>query len=156
MKSSKRSFWPWAIVLWFVIFGGAMAAWAVVATAHKIDLVHKNYYEDEIRFQQQLDRQNRAQLLRREIAITLEGGRLFVRLPASHSPEATGRISFYRPSEAGLDREFPLALDAEGRQSIDVRSLRAGLWRIRAQWTASGQDYFVEQPIVLGSAPVSP
>ncbi len=42
-----------------------------------------------------------------------------------------------------MDSEVPLGLDSAGQQSINVRSLRAGLWKVRVQWKAAGQEYFL-------------
>jgi hypothetical protein len=43
-----------------------------------------------------------------------------------------------------------LEVDAAGRQSLDARDLRPGLWKVRIQWAVDGQEYFTDQSVVLG------
>jgi nitrogen fixation protein FixH len=72
-----------------------------------------------------------------------------VSLPSVQQTKVTGTVSFYRPSDAELDSKVKLGLDAVGRQSVSVRELRAGLWKVRVEWNAAGQDYFFEKPIII-------
>ena len=55
-EHKPRNPWPYAIIAWFVIFITAMTVWAVVATRNSMDLVRKDYYEEELRHQQQIER----------------------------------------------------------------------------------------------------
>ena len=153
-----RNLWPYAIIAWFVIFASALAAWTTFAVRQKTDLVRADYYEEEVRFQSQLDRLNRTSAIRGEVAIGHDATKreVTLQLPASHlSPRPTGHIQFYRPSNAALDLKVPLAVDAAGRQRIGTGALRGGLWKMRVQWSGAGQEYFFEQVIVVDeSSPV--
>ena len=147
-----RNFWPYAIIGWFVIFASALAAWTTVALRQKIDLVRPDYYEEEVRFQGQLDRLNRTAAIVSEVAIHYEASKREVTLllPAAHrSPRPAGQIHFYRPSNASLDFDVPLAVDAAGLQPIRADALLGGLWKVRVQWNAAEHDYFFEQVIVV-------
>jgi nitrogen fixation protein FixH len=152
---SSRNPWPCAIIAWFALFISAMAAWMTVAMRQQMDLVRSDYYEEEVRFQRQLDRLNRTAPIRNEISIRHDRALSVVtlRLPNAHlSPQPSGRIHFYRPSDAALDFEIPLAVDAAGLQCIGTQALRGGLWKIRAQWNTAGHDYFFEEGIVVDEA----
>lgn len=148
----SRNPWPYAIIAWFIIFGSSLAAWVVVAQRQSIDLVRKDYYEQEVRYQGQLDRMNRTAALRNEVNITYHAARraVTISLPAGHiTPRPTGTIHFYRPSDARLDFETALSVDDQGTQTIAAHSLRGGLWKVKVEWTAASQDYFYEQVIVV-------
>lgn len=151
----SRNYWPHAIIAWFVIFAAALAAWVSVAMRQRMDLVRSDYYEEEVRYQGQLDRLNRTAALRSEVALRHDGTKreVALQLPAAHLvPRPVGQIHFYRPSNATLDFQVPLAVDASGLQRIGTGALRGGLWKVRVQWGAAGQDYFHEQVIVLDEA----
>jgi hypothetical protein len=150
-----RNFWPHAIIAWFVIFASAMAAWIAVAVRQDMDLVRSDYYEEEVRFQQQLDRLNRTSALSGEFTLRYDAAKCEVtlRLPAAHlAPRPVGQLHFYRPSDAALDFQVPLAVDAGGLQRIGTSKLRGGLWKIRLQWSAANRDYFFEQTLVVDEA----
>lgn len=151
----SRNFWPHAIIAWFIIFAAALAAWVTVAMRQRMDLVRSDYYEEEVRFQNQMDRLNRTAALRSEVAIRHDGKEreVTLQLPAAQlASRPAGQIQFYRPSNASLDFQVPLAVDAAGSQRIGTGALRGGLWKVRVQWSAAGQDYFHEQIIVLDEA----
>ncbi len=143
--------WPYAIIAWFVVFAAAMAAWITFAVRQRMDLVRADYYEQEIRYQGHLDRMNRTSAIRGQVSISYDvgPGQVTVRLPVEQvASRPSGRIHFYRPSDAAMDFEAPLAVDGQGIQRIGVRGIRAGHWKVRLEWSAAGQEYVFEQPLV--------
>jgi hypothetical protein len=159
MKTSPRiaNLWPYAILGWFVLVISFLATFATWAVQQNMDLVRADYYDEEIRYQQHLDRQQRTRGLAPGAAVGFEAAaqRIRVTLPAAHAARATGSIRLYRPSDARLDRERPLRLDPDGQQSLDARELPAGLWKVRVHWTTDGEEFFLEQPVITGGTPRS-
>jgi nitrogen fixation protein FixH len=143
-----RSPWPIAITALFIVFALYLAGFIVWAVGQKQDLVAADYYEREVRYQDQLDRLHRTALLAPGTTVAFDAAARTCRiaLPASHAA-ATGRIHFYRPSNARLDQSFPLALAADGTQVIPTDRLAAGRWKVRVEWQVGGQDFYVEQPL---------
>lgn len=146
-----RSLWPVAIITFFilaVLFLGTFVFWAL---RQREDLVTANYYEKEIRYQQQLDTLNRSQAVAAQVVVTYEpiANQIVITLPAAQAQGATGKIHLYRPSDASLDRELPLALDAAGTQQLDATKLQPGLWKVRVHWTTAGQEYFIDQSVIV-------
>ena len=44
-----------------------------------------------------------------------------------------------------------LALDPERRQRLDTTHLAHGLWKVRVEWTAAGQEFYADRAIVIGT-----
>jgi len=153
MKLFSRNLNPWPIglVLFFIIFTGYIVGFVIFASSQNMDLVRADYYDQEIRFQKQIDRVHRSAPVLADATIDydLSGDIVTLSLPSIQQDVISGTVSFYRPSDAGLDTNVKLGLDTAGRQSVNVRSLRAGLWKVRVQWQSSGQEYFFEKPIVI-------
>jgi nitrogen fixation protein FixH len=148
----SRNPWPAAIVGSFVVFISGVVIFIAWAVRQDMDLVRKDYYEDEIRFQESIASLGRTRPLHSEVAVTYDAVRALVgiALPASHgSQRATGRIRFYRPSDARLDHEVTLAVRSDGTQSVDAKRLRPGLWKVHLLWKANGEDYTFVQPLVI-------
>ncbi|MGO8698466.1 MAG: FixH family protein [Limisphaerales bacterium] len=144
--------WPIAIVCYFIIFIAFIAWFITFAMRQKMDLVRDDYYDQEIRFQQQIDRAQRTQSVSTQVTIAGDAANHFIsiglpREQAAQSP--AGTILLYRPSDASLDQQFALKLDADGVQRLDVHALLPGLWKVRVQWTIGGQDYSFDKNIVL-------
>ena len=47
------------------------------------------------------------------------------------------------------DRQFELQPGRDGVQNLDAAHLRPGLWEVRVSWTVGGQDYFIDQRVVI-------
>ncbi len=150
--NTTRSLWPWGITLAFVLFALGIATMVVIACSHKVDLVRPDYYDEEIRYQAQLDRLNRTARLNELVKITYDDAnrRLTISLPPAHAgPDTAGRIELYRPSATNLDRQLNLALDANGVQTVDVATLIPGLWKVRVHWTVQQEEFFADQSIIV-------
>jgi nitrogen fixation protein FixH len=133
----------------FVVFITGLVVFITYASRQRMDLVRH-----EVRFQEQLDRMNRTGPLGAAVAITYDASRqsITITLPLAHAQsQISGRIHFYRPSDARLDHQIPLAVDTRGVQSLDVRPLQAGLWKVRVHWSLSSQEYFFAQSVVIAS-----
>ncbi len=74
---------------------------------------------------------------------------IVITLLTAQTQGATGNLHLYRPSDARLDRNVPLALNAAGIQRLDAKELRDGLWKVRVKWRFDGKDYFVDQPVIV-------
>ncbi len=146
--------WPVALVVFLSLFGCYIAGFIVFASVQKMDLVREDYYDQEIRFQQQIDRVKRTSPVLADANIDYDraGDLVNLRLPSVKNTDIDGTVTFYRPSDAGLDTNVKLGLDAAGHQSVSVRELKTGLWKVRVQWNAAGQDYYFEKPIVIKRA----
>lgn len=153
MKSTRNP-WPWAIVLTFVLFISGTVSLVVMACSQKVELVSNNYYEQELQFQEQLDRMNHTSQLAAPAKINYDPVRKLIAIslpPEHHGRKTTGHIDLYRPSAAGQDRHLMLQTDERGMQNLNVAQLGAGLWKLRLRWQVDGREYFHEQQVVIGS-----
>jgi nitrogen fixation protein FixH len=147
---ANRNLWPLGILVTFGLFFAGMAGVVVIAATHREHMVNDNYYEQELRYQDQINSVDRTQKSGAAMAYDAGAGFVTIKLPAACVPQQlSGTIQLYRPSEPKLDRIFPLTPDASGTQALDVSKLDAGLWLVRAKWAAGGQDYFLEQKITV-------
>jgi len=146
MKTT-RNLWPLGIFVTFGLFFAGMASVIVIAATHRDSMVNANYYEQELRFQGQIDATARGQ--KSGASVVSANDIVTVTLPNASSLKLSGTVQLYRPSAPELDCDFPLALKADGTQTLDVSKLAAGLWRVRVKWNAGGQDYFLEQKITV-------
>lgn len=150
----SRNPWPVAIVAWFIVFGGFIAAFTVFAARQRMDLVSRDYYEQELQFQNRIDRLNRTVPFAGQVAVDYSAARRTVRvtLPAGHARRpVTGQIRLYRPADARSDQVVRLHLDPAGAQAVEVGRLPAGLWKIAVDWTVDGQDYGIDRSLVFAA-----
>ena len=147
----KRNPWPYAIVIYFAIFISAMVTWISFAVRNDQQLVRSDYYEQELKFQNEIDGQTRAAAS--NISVDYDAVKQVIRISAPGVTE-NGSVYFYRPSNAKLDHQLALSLK-DGSQSIDVRNFEAGLWKLRVSWTQNGAEYRHNAFLVLEPTKVS-
>ena len=145
-----KNLWPLGIFTAFGLFFVGMTAFVVVASTHREHLVNENYYEQEIKFQNQIESQARAEKSGAAIRFDSAKSQVVFALPAAQREQKiSGKVELYRPSAPELDRQFVIKLKHDGTQMLDVSQLAPGLWLVRAYWSADGQDYFLEQKIKI-------
>ena len=154
LPSARPAFnpWPWALIAFFVVLVTTITSFVVFALRQDLELVRPDYYEQELRHDQQMQRVHRTEGVAGAIALSASGDRIVVDLPLDHARrKSAGTIHLYRPSDSHLDREFDLTPGRDGRQTLDTRDLRPGLWKVRVAWTVDGAEYFREATVVVPS-----
>ena len=153
---TTRNLWPYAIIVFCALFVAGTIGLIVMACSQRVDLVSKDYYEQEIRFQGQIDRTERTRREASQAAVAYDAARqcITVSLPPGQTVgSVSGTVELYRPSQAGLDRAIKLQPDAGGVQRLDASTLAPGLWKVRVTWTAGKENYYLEQKVVVGPKP---
>ena len=111
-------------------------------------LVSNDYYNKEIAYQQEIDKQNNLGLLSAPVKITSSRNEVVVQFP-EEVKKAKGVLLFYRPSNATLDFKVPLSLDANQSQTVNVEKQVGGLWVLKMEWESEGISYMKEENLVL-------
>ena len=139
----KRNLWPYAIVSYFIVFITGIITGVSFAMRHDDQLVRPDYYEHEIKYQDQIDRIARTDRSNTTITYDRSSQSLRIQLPNTN---IIGTVHLYRPSNGRLDKKFTLTAEP-----IDVSTLEPGLWKVRLNWILSGHEYYFEKPVVLYS-----
>lgn len=151
----QHSLWPYAIIAAFVLFAGFIGYMVRQAMRTSVDLVSQDYYAQELRHQQRMNAVARtAALPAGAVTIRFDAAARTValQLPAAVAGrQSGGQVQFFRPSDQALDFSVPLRPDAQGRQRLSTARLKPGYWRVRLDFEAEGQAYFVEQSIVVAN-----
>ena len=151
-RITQHNPWPFGIITAFSLFFLGTIGLVVMACSQKTDLVSNDYYEQEIKFQNHLDRLHRTERLgsRASVVYDVASQKITISLPPEQVREpVVGRIQLYRPSAARLDREVKLQPDSSGTQAIETTGLPPGLWKVRVSWTADDKEFFIDQRIVI-------
>jgi hypothetical protein len=141
------NFGKW-IVVSFILFGAFIATLVTVCVRQDISLVTKNYYEEEIRHQQKIDRMNNARALPVQPEITLHPDRITVTF-ADFARVEGGELKLLRPSNIRLDHTFAVGGSQSQVQEFPLRRSDPGLYRASLRWSMNGKEYLIEKVIVL-------
>ena len=153
--SPGRNLWPLGLLAAFGLFISGTIALIVLSARTQTDLVSPDYYERELRYQEDIDRRTRTQALEGQVRVRYDADRrqLTLALPAAHAAKRVeGEIQLYRPSAAGLDRRVPLEVDSHGQQTLDATTLSDGFWRVRVTWRVGGEEFSFDEKVIVGVA----
>ncbi|WP_194778488.1 FixH family protein [Pararhodonellum marinum] len=137
--------WGNSIVIVFVVFAVIMISMVTICMKQDdLHLVTQHYYEEEIKYQEHIDRVINASTLNlTALAYDRDKKTMTLDLPIG----AVGSLHFFRPSDARLDQILAVNMDQEKGIQVDVKGLKPGYWRVKLNWTASGKEYFQELKI---------
>ena len=125
----------------FLVFAGLMSFLVYKCMQTRYDLVSKDYYKEELQYQQVIDGKARAGQLSRPV--TFNGDVLS--FPAEMK-DAVVNILFYCADDARKDRKMNLQLGDDASVTINSGLLLPGKYTIKIQWLHNGQQYYTELP----------
>jgi hypothetical protein len=142
--------WGKGILLANIIFVAAILVMVVIFMTKSVDLVSGNYYEKEIKYQEQIDKLRKTGNLQENVNIDYTGNVINIKFPSNLDvSKITGEVKFYRPSDAKKDFVIPITAEAEGDIAISSDKLVKGLWKIQISWNYNNENYFTEQSIIM-------
>jgi hypothetical protein len=140
--------WGTGIVISFIIFAAAIFLIILFPFNQRIDLVTKDYYDNELKYQEQINKVDRTALLDERIVINQNSKELDIKFPITYR-KVYGEIIFYRPSDERRDFSISINADSTGSQSVNIGSLLPGLWRVKVQWNMNNLQYYYEKNIMI-------
>lgn len=138
--------WGNKLVVVFILFAILMATLVYKAVNTKFELVSKDYYKDELRYQDRIDGRNNAALIGK-VAVTQDAEALTIGLPEEMKGiKVEGEAWFYCKTDAVRDRKIALSVDTSGKQLILKNQLAKGTtYELKLNWQAGDQKYYTEQ-----------
>lgn len=138
--------WGWGIGLLYSGFVAMIGVLVFSSLNQHIELVTENYYEEEIQYQQKIDRIKRTNTLAEPLRWNVEGNKLTIQFPASVG-KPNGKIRFYCPSNSHNDRVIQITPDQQFAQQIALSRLPAGHYKLQIDWEANELAYWNEGKI---------
>lgn len=142
--------WGNKIALAYCLFVAFMIALVVACIKQNdIFLVSEDYYQQEIKYQDRIDKTENARLLN-GVTIQQDDATSSLNLDLTAASQgAIGTVTFYRPSNPKLDVVFPVNVSQEGLQQIPTGKFLNGLWVVKVDWNKGGKAYYSEQKIQI-------
>jgi hypothetical protein len=142
--------WGHKLTIGFLAFA-TMIIYLVVQSMHtRYDLVSKDYYKDELNYQQVIDGASRANQLSSRATITQINDQLIMQLPKEMQQKTiTGSLLFYSADNAQKDKKIIVQADDNGTQTIDSRSFIPGNYTAKIRWETNGEQYYSEVPVTI-------
>jgi hypothetical protein len=149
----KTEIWPLAIIAAFAIFIILVMMAVFRAASEETSLVSADYYEKELVYQEQINREITTRKLNKFISFRFDprSSQLDITFPLDSNQHklVTGTVHFYRPSDDKLDFKESIKLDDQGAQHFAVANLKKGVWKVRVTWKEGGLEFYDEAEISI-------
>ncbi|WP_420387637.1 FixH family protein [Roseivirga sp.] len=144
--------WGNRIILAFVLFFGVVFTMVYISMNTEFSLVADNYYEQELAYEDQINRIRNVNNLAEKPEFSIDRSALKVSLKF---PEAIaegikeGKVKFYRSSSSRHDQETELQLNEDMEYVKDISQMVTGAWKIQLFWTDGEKEYYQEIEFVI-------
>jgi nitrogen fixation protein FixH len=141
--------WGNKLVLVFVAFALFMGYMVYRAVSTKYDLVSKDYYKDELRYQERIDGVKNAVALG-DVTIRQDAADIQIQLPKEHKGYAVkGEVHFYCITDDSKDFKLPLQVDSTGTQVIMKKQIQKAPYQVKLNWQVGKEAFYNEQKLIV-------
>jgi hypothetical protein len=137
--------WGWKIAILYCSFACFILVMVYMAMQEDVSLVTPDYYTQTLTYQDEI---NQRELTndsgRKPLVETLrEIEQITVTFPIQEA--ITGKVWLYRPADSEQDVHETFSVAAGEPLVLSMKGKPSGLWRIKVNFNAAGQDYLTEQ-----------
>jgi hypothetical protein len=141
--------WGTGIVIASLLFMSFIIVLVVKTYQHKVDLVSEDYYNQELHFQEKINKMNNAKAQSNKVLWQMNKKEIVFQFPKDTDSSMAGYIEFFRPSDSGKDLTFSIQLDADRKQHLPIEHLMHGLYKLKIDWTLNKKGYYIEEDIYI-------
>jgi hypothetical protein len=139
--------WGKSIILAFILFATFIAVLVTVCMRQDVSLVTKDYYQEELKYQDQIERMANTATLASKPVITSTERRLTLAFDQLPNIEG-GELKLFCPANAAADKTFALNATTGTTQVLGT-DLPQGMYRARMTWRMQGREFYIEEIIYI-------
>jgi hypothetical protein len=144
--------WNWGtkLLIGMILFMSLMIGFMIASFMQSNDLVEDDYYAKELRYQEQIDKENNTRNLKTKIIVENVDEQLKIVFPLDFLTDSIqGEIILYRPSSEGLDVNIPLEFNDSNAIIFPTQQLIKGKYELKIDYTYLGVPYYQKQTLFI-------
>lgn len=141
--------WGTSIVIAFALFIGFILFFVVKShqKQNKHDLVSEEYYKEELKFQDEIDKQTNVKNLEERFNVINSETGIEIQFPTQFTNDnIAGKVIMARPSNKALDFETNISL-TNHKMTLPKSNLVEGNWNLKIEFTSEGVPYLYKKSI---------
>lgn len=142
--------WGNKLLVTFIVFGTGMGVLVYKSMNTTYELVEKDYYKKELRYQEVIDGSNRANALSAAASLQQTDSGIILQFPEEMKNQAvTGTVLFYCAYNQKQDKKFDLNVNPDGIQVFTSGQVTPGNYTVKIGWNSNGTDYYTEKALTV-------
>lgn len=139
--------WGYKIAFVYIIFVAGIGFLVFKASSQKFDLVTKDYYEQELKYQQVIDQSANTAKLSTSLIVEQSASELSISFPAEMSNKEK-IIDFYLYYPADAKRDFRKSINiSENEFTQPLPEAMKGKYELKLSWEVDGVKYYFEKKL---------
>lgn len=141
--------WGYKIAGFYLVFVSGIMWLVFQSSQQKVDLVTQDYYAQELKYQERIDRTRRAAELSAPIQVLQQGRRVSLQFPAEFSgKKISGDLTLYCPADKDRDVTIPLVTENNAVQ-FTIPEKNKGLHELQVSWESGGNTYYFSKTLFV-------
>jgi len=137
--------WGNKLLVAFLFFGALIGTLVYKCMSQNFELVSKDYYKDELRYQDKIDGTNNANKLS-NVQLAQTDREVSIRLPKELDGLAVnGEAWFYCATNSLNDRKIPVQVNEEGLMKVEKSKLAKAHYQVKLNWQNGDEKFYNEQ-----------
>lgn len=134
--------WGKSIVLVYILFVAGILFLVYKSSQTKLNLVSTDYYQKEIKYQDEIDAKDRAAKSNLLLVVSVMNDSLCLKIPTDKGGVASGIVEFYCPQFPENDCNFTLTSNETGEWKFPKKKLANGRYEVTAKWENKSGEAF--------------
>jgi nitrogen fixation protein FixH len=137
------------ITVLYLSFVGLILTLVFMCFRQNVELVSKDYYAQEIKFQDKINATNNEKDLAGSISHSINGKEIVLTIDSALlSKDFEGTVNFFRPSDSSKDIQVKMNF-VNLEQIINTNVLIRGTYKLQLSWVSNHTTYFKEEIIFI-------
>ncbi len=140
--------WGIRITVLYMSFVTLILSLVFITTQNKDELESKDYYRQELDYQNKIDAIKNANDLITPIGYEVKGKEILISVPAELRSETfKGEVFLFKPSNSSKDLTLAFSPDANGTASIKSEKIIKGFYKMKITIYSNNRKYIKEEVI---------
>ena len=139
--------WGYKIMFVYIAFVAGMGFLVFKASSQKFDLVTKDYYDQELKYQQVIDQAANSSRLSAPVTVDRKEGEIKISFP-DEMKNKKKTVDFYLYYAADAKKDFRKSFELN--ENVLAQALPVGMkgmYELKLTWEAEGLEYYFEQKL---------
>ena len=142
--------WGKCIAVLYISFVVMIVTLVVISSKQDIELESKDYYAQELKYQQKINALNNSNALTSTVTSQITENGVLLSFPKEQvSTNIKGDALFFCAYDSKKDKKIELKPNEKGEQLIPFSLLSAGKYTLKISWNVLGKDFYKENPITI-------
>ena len=139
--------WGYKIMFVYIAFVAGMGFLVFKASSQKFDLVTKDYYDQELKYQQVIDQAANSSRLSAPVTIERNEGELKISFP-DEMKNKKKLVDFYLYYAADAKKDFRKSFELNENELVQALPVgMKGMYELKLSWESEGVKYYFEQKL---------